>query len=487
MSQQLDYGDKSPLRLVKNAFGPSTKEVRAHELTQNWPWPSVSPHGPGSVAPSVIHVPKKEIDEFLSKVVKRYIRTIQKFGLSFFKESLFKRDYKKTSDEEFVHIFTQSVYAKFFCEKLDQKDRDTFFAFLNDRDTFYKVDMSHLANMETIEGIDLYPSTSLFKWEEGKIQLVAINMNNQVYTTRHRQWDIVKLLVLQGAAVRLLICEHPRAHFPIDSFVGVSQCLLNRESLLYRLLSPHFYMQLPLNFAVLYISKSVAHNNQNEIYTPFPCTKKGFLSSLKTSFSGIEGNSAYPAYRFRLTPDEIYGPYGDFLSLYWEVIFSFVCDLFKDISQAQRSEADVRAWAKELHFLIPGFPGPDEIIKGDTLERVVTSFIHNVTVEHSSDHYNYSSFARDQLPLRVRKALDDHHWSFEGSLSGEDYARHELATKMYFQTSTLISLTQVKYDFEASKQMKVSHFHHNLRELDRGLTPQLRFIPLAHIASSIQF
>lgn len=485
MVVQRELLDKSPLRLVKNAFNPSTKEVRAHGLVTNWPWPSLSPHNPMDVAPSVVHVPKDEINEFLSKVVKRYIRTVQKFGLSFFRDSFFKRDYQRTSDSEFVAIFTHSVFARFFCYELDPIDKKTFSQDLSSDEKFYKIDFSHVDRMKKIEGIDLYSSVTIFKMRNGQVVPVASFLKGKIFHPEDKDWDLVKLLILQAAVVRLLICEHPRAHFPIDSLIGLSQCLLSKNSVLYKLMAPHFYMQLPLNFAVLYISKSVAHNNQEELYTPFPCTKEGFLESLRISFKGIEGNSAYPAYSYRLAPQFIHGAYGHFLESYWHVIYDFVKEILRD---CDREAQEIKLWAKHVAFYIPGFPNAEEISKGDILERVVTSFIHNVSVEHSCDHFNYATFARDKLPLRVRNAFNKKgEWSFEGSLNGEDFARHELATKMYFQTSTLRRLSEVIYEFDGDRLNHVYNFHRRLRELDRSFEKQQRFIALKEIASSIQF
>lgn len=471
------------LKLVKNIINPSINEVRAHKLTSFYPWPAPSPYD-YRLPSSVIHVPKSEINTFLKKVVSRYIRTIKNFTIPFFLEHSKIYEFEHISDEYFSKVFSASVFSRMICRTLDHDDMIDFFEFIEEGKIYHKIDFEYVKSVTTFsKDLILTPTKVLVEVDKNlNIFPVAIKAYGKTISKKDKNWGLCKTYTIQNAQMRTLISEHPKLHFPVDAFVGASHCILNHQSTLYKLLKPHFYMQLPLNFAVLYISKSVAINSQDEIYTPFCNDKNGLIENLKAAYIGLKGNSAYPSYKYRLNGPSVFGRYGQFLDSYYEIFYEFVSNI---LNNSEIDEANVKAWAHYMSFLTPGFPTPDEILKDDNLIKVVANFLINVSVEHSCDHYNYNTWPRKEMPLRLRKRYPHNEKTF--FVKGEDIVRHELANEMYFKTHTLIPLIEVEYDLNPELQESVIEFKRKLIENDIFHRKGECFIPLSEIASSIQF
>jgi hypothetical protein len=267
----------------------------------------------------------------------------------------------------------------------------------------------------------------------------------------------------------------------------VTKTLLPEEHLLARLLKPHLYLHLPLDFAVLFVNKSVAHNDQNELYTPFVGSKTGFFSLASAGYQGIKGNSSYPKFRYPLKLPEIASAYGRFLESYYRVIYAFVD---KIVSRIPANDTQVAHWADCIRQSIPGFPSGRSIFRGDRLTAAVSYFICNVSVIHSADHHSFSEIPIRKLPLRLRvpppagkQAVLDR----RELVSREDLFRHQIAREMYFRTSTITRLRDVDYEFPTRElQRENAEFRAELERVGQA-TSMGRFIPLEEIACSIQF
>ncbi|MDO9181680.1 MAG: hypothetical protein Q7U04_04690, partial [Bacteriovorax sp.] len=75
LSESHSHSGKKHFNLLQNILKPSTKEVRAHKLKQNYPWPSPSPYD-HRLPLTVIHVPDEEVKDFIKKIVSRYIKSV---------------------------------------------------------------------------------------------------------------------------------------------------------------------------------------------------------------------------------------------------------------------------------------------------------------------------------------------------------------------------------------------------------------------------
>ena len=279
----------------------------------------------------------------------------------------------------------------------------------------------------------------------------------------------------------------PLLHFPMDSVIAVTREVLPPRHPIARLVEAHAYLQLPLDHGVCWNVRSVAHNHQQEIYTPFPMRRDDVFKGVAAWYSGIAGNRAYPGFRYPMEPPAFPGEYCRFLRSYYEVILQF-CRRVAGACGAADGSLD--RWAGALRDLLPGFPLPHELLPGgEVLARALTGFVHSVSVWHSADHHVYSLEPVNRVPQRLRIPLPlggDPPIPREEWVRPVDLFRQELARRMFYQAWPVRTLLEVEHGFEEpALQDAARDFKDALRACDRA-APK-RYIELERIACSIQF
>jgi hypothetical protein len=489
MNQENIFVTTSKLKQVRNFLAPSLTEVKAHKLAEESCYPTRSPINPFGMASTVLNVPRHEISDFIDHVVKRYISTIKTHTIDEFK-GIFKRpSLKKVTNDEFTEYMTETAFSRYLNPTLDPVDKENFSQFLVEGKTYFKSDLSPLHYMDKINDLNIEATVTLFEKNSDGFRAVAIFINEEVFSpVDGDKWELAKYFVLQGSSTILVGCVHPRIHFPVDSINALTKYLLPEDHPIRMLIEPHCYMQLPLNFAVLYISKSIAHNDQNEVYNPFVCTKKGFFNTISCGYSGIEGNSSYPHFKYSLEPEKIHSTYGEFLEGYWNIIYKFTSDILKHIDF---DDPLISLWANEISHFVPGFPNAEAVKDKDILFRAITNFIYTVAVAHSSDHYNYAEMDILQVPLRLRAQAPSKSKPFSLKqrklITYEDYFRHKLAWRMYFKPNNIITLLDTKYQHTAEYELQqIAEFKSKLIDYDKNLKVK-KYIPITEMACSIQY
>jgi hypothetical protein len=464
------------------------------------PWPMPSPVSPETLPPIALFVPREELADFQKTIVARYKKTLRWF----WKDALglvFKhRGLVEVSNSRFVHFMCDSPFSRFLNPQLDQGDQRIFSDFLKSEAStstcFYKIDFSALSSVTLLPGIYCAPSITLIKedlkkdpFDASRFSAVAIWINGILVNPGDiNAWDIAKYFVLQGSANLLIGCEHPQIHFPMNAINSVSTSILPHNHVLAKLLKPHQWLQLPLDFAVLYHKKSVGHNNQKEMYTPFCGDKASFDSLIEAGYCGIEGNSSYPKYRYPLAGPNIHSNYGVFLRSYYDCIFSFVSEV---TSQISKEDPSVRAWAKHISAHVPGFPSETEIFDSDNLISAVSTFIFSVSVFHSADHHSYSGGAINETPLRLRcpppTSKNVGPIDRSKAVSRSDMFRQAIAHEMFFKDHPISRLVDVDYQFESEQLVSLNdQFRLDLLAVEKNLNVR-KFIPVSEIACSIQY
>lgn len=453
------------------------------------PWPQPSPHDPLRLPPTVLHVPEGEVADFLARVVDRYVRTIRDYAPKALRYALRHPALETCPDDEFVQLLVDTPLVRCISEQLDPCDETVFADVRKPRGgTLLKVDTRIMEDLETLPGFHNGTGVALLhRKKSGDHSVLAIAYGGDVFTPDDGlSWEHAKTHLLQGATTALILGVHPRIHFPADPINALSKTILPPDHVLARLLEPHHYMQLPLDFAVLYIDRSVAHNNQQEIYTPFTLTRGGFLELMGRAYQGVPGNSAVPPFRFRAGGVQTYGQYGAFLDAYYQVMLPFVATV---TARIPAGDPHVARWADAIARYVPGFPDSTRIFQGDTLAQAVTTYIHNVSVVHSADHHAYAVTSVNKVPLRMRIPVPEKGVTADlsAALRRVDIFRHRMAREMYFKATTLKPLVDTQYAFgDGELQAAAETFRQSLRELDAAL-PTRRYMPLEQIATSIQF
>ncbi|MCO4762555.1 MAG: hypothetical protein KC502_13675 [Myxococcales bacterium] len=480
--------------LVREFISPNTREISHAQEYLSAPWPQPSPHAPGRIAPAVLHVPQPEIKVFLDTIVARYIHTLRWGWPDALRTVIAEPNAELPSDAEFMAVFTETALGQEICPGLDERDQEDFAQVLkssvngSDRD-YYKIDTHHVDRFVPVRP-DLYccPTVTLLEKVDGCFTPRAIRCGSHVFTpTDGDAWSLAKLYAIQGAVLRFVLSWHPRVHFPSDTVVAVSKTVLPEGHLLHDLLMPHFYMQLPLNFAVLYVNKSVAQNRQREPYTPFLHVPESLFEFVSADYEGVDGNRAFPAYRFwEETPDGC-TDYSTFIRGLYDVVLEYVAAVLTD--ELDGDDA-VAAWAGQIAEHLPGFPGSDEIFEGDTLHRTVAAVITNCGIIHSADHCSYARIPIHRGPLRLRVPPPEPGLKLTGRerfVNHEDVFRHALAKRMYFEPTTLKRMVDLHEQFRGHRiEPHARRFTEAFRDKywEMGI---VKYIPLEEIATSVQY
>jgi hypothetical protein len=260
-----------------------------------------------------------------------------------------------------------------------------------------------------------------------------------------------------------------------------------------------------------------------------------------------EPNSSYPAYRYDPIPPQLPSRYGVFLNAYFTPVRKFARGVVDQMSASDWKE--IRYWADHIALWIPGFPsgtdllgpGPDgNAPNGYLLADALAHFIWNASVRHSADHQTLHEMMdgrRDAggnivaparpVPfiLRVNPPLTKDYNPTAASIdqSGLDYVEklEELwehlrdktplcwpadpiaahwADLLFYQPHNSRRLMELTASMEADPNQNyafetlvlkglVDQFQQDLRAVDAKLAadPRLHFVPLADIASSIQY
>lgn len=453
-------------------------------------WPQPCPWG-DRFPPAVLSVKRCEYLEYMQVIVGRYLRSLEQSWWDAICRSATYPGLLPMRDEELARLLYGPPFARFFCPTFDPPDLARFGPLLDEArrlGTPYKVDMSHIARCEPLPGIYMAPTVGLFVVCEGVPSVVAIEVDGRLFRPDHSEsWERARYFLIQGCSVSVVLGAHPHLHFPMDSVIGVTREAVPPDHPLARVIEAHAWLHLPLDHGVMFNKRSVAHNHQKEIYTPFPVRRDDIFNHFVAEYYvGTPGNSARPPYRYPMGPPSFPGPYAGFLGSYYEVLLGFC----RRVAAAIRSDDPVlAAWGGPLHRLIPGFPSVEELRDPEILARALCGFVHAVTVWHSADHHTYGSLPVNKIPQRLRvppPTGDDPPVPFDRWVSGVDIVRQELARQMFYEAHTVRNILEVDYGFSQPELIDAAaQLRDALRRCDRE-QPN-RYIPLERIACSLQF
>lgn len=455
------------------------------------PWPQPSPTHPWGESPAVIHIPLKETIDWWIWIGLRYMGTLLLSPYYFLKGCIFP-GLKEVSDEKFKDLLNYSMMSKFLTNKLDDKDKEIFKDYLKEELDWFIVDLQAVEVVETFDGIFVSASkTLLYKKEDVfYIKCIYIDQTDTIFESSDGDaWELAKYFVLQGGALCATLVVHPLLHFPFDSINAISKSSLPMEHTLFKLLSPHFRFTLPLENAVLNYKTSLLQEKWWMTYAPYPGGPKGLRKLLVEGYKGIKDNLSYPPFSYNLKGPSIEGKYGQYLISYYEVFYKYVEEVLSDIEEG---DIWVKRWADYCNQHVNDFPKGDDIFKGDTFIRTVTTYLFTVSVAHATDHYNYGQVDKRQVPLRMRQApprKGDKLIDRKKLVTPADLMKYYMADTLFFSPTTVTKLIDCRYEFKSEKNIKAAkEFKKSLFEVDKDLKKRkIEYMPLSQISSSIQF
>mgnify|MGYP000691394037 CR=1 FL=1 len=459
------------------------------------PWPQPSPQHPHGEAAAVLHLPDTQMRDWNCHIGLRYQRNLLTYWPVALFYALRNPHLEEVNEAEFADLLTNTVLSRFLDPTLDAGDQAAFAPYMQNPgpDTvFYKADFAVVEYVTAYKGMYITPSVTLFRKDGTQpAQALAMKINNVMITPANKNaWTVGKAVALEGATTRLILSLHPLLHFPMDAINAVTVSSLPVEHPVLQLMKPHLRFTLVLDNMVLNNEFSVLNNTRWFIYAPFVGNASGLRQLVVKGYNGIPGNSSYPAYKFPKEPPKIHSNYGVFLQEYYATVYSFVK---KVVEKVPVNDPLILNWAEYIRPWVPGFPGCDEIFKDDNLARCLTSFIWDVSVAHSTDHYNISQIKLNKIPLRLRvpppPAPDIPPPDTRKFNKMVDIFKYKMAMKMFFAPTNVTALHDTTYGFTDPELMKAGNdFLNDLRETEarlKNLTPT--YAPLKSMSRSIQY
>ena len=468
-------------RALASAPSPWTAPVDAPDL-----WPVACPRFAAQMPPAVFGVPEPEVAEYRQTVVRRYVRMLARETWDCLRVARTEPDV--LDDARLAELLWSTPFSRFLTLGLDPSDAAVFaevVAGLPAGTRLFKVDHTRLDPADAVPGVRVAPTLGLFAQHSGGLTPLAIRVGEHLARPGDGEaWARARLFLLQGCSLALVGGVHSLLHFPTDAVIAVTRSLLPPAHPVARLIAAHAYLQLPLNYGVRWNPRSYAHNSQQEIYTSFPNSREGIFRSFSQAYVGVEGNRAFPAYRYPMGAPAVHGPYGDALRAYYAPVRAFC----RTVAEAAPVDA-LRPWAEALHGLLPGFPTAEEIADPEVLASALAGFVHGCSIWHSLEHHLYSQIPVHHNPHRLRvdpptgEDLPTRWWQ---RTRKTDRFRQELARRMFYEAHSIRGILDVEHGFEdPALREAAATFLRALRRVESGLPERYR--GLEHVACSIQF
>jgi hypothetical protein len=483
------------MRRVTDIFG--AYHASDYLYGRRGPWPQPAPDHPhGSMAGAVLQIPEQEQADWDKHVGRRYLRQLVTYWPKALELARATSVLAPLTDAAFVSLACDSLLSVFVVKGLDERDREAFRDVLAEPrgDTsWYKLDLMPMEVVSTFDGLYVAPTVTLLRRDEdGNFTTVAIDVEGAIVQPGDGDaWELAKYFVMQGAGITITLLKHPISHFPVDAINAITKTSLPTAHPIFKLIHPHCRLQLPVNGAVLHGDSTVLRKGNTRLYAPYPGRFRDNLKLVSLGWTGMEGNRAYPAYRYPREPEDNVSDYRRYLWAYWEVYLAFVTRVLDRVTLVPEL---VGQWADDIARWVPGFPQSDTIFDGSNLARAVAMFMWNVSVRHCAEHYLYAIMRLDQVPLRLRvppprspswRGLDR-----SKLVTTSDQFRYAMCMKMFFASYCIEGIGHIDYGFDDRILVGYNRdLWRELREVDTTLRDEgvKNRVPLEHIAASIQY
>ncbi len=471
-----------------------TSGTARFETDVSWPQPSpISPHMPAAV----LHIPADELREFLAKIVTRFQRQVTFSWLSGIRYLHRKPHLDCPDDATFTRHMTDTVYVYFLTDDLDAADRALLARNGISTEGVRKSDLAPVSTIETLEGLYCTGSVCYFR-ESTRARVKSFDVLGIAMVDRQfdlgelitpadgNAWKHAKMHALQGATYLSLFVTHPRCHFPMDAIIAITKTFLPKGHKVYKVLEPHMYLQVPLDYSVLHVKNGPGFNDPRLYYTAFSGAGRSQYRLFEYSHAGVPGRAAFPPYTFGYLFHARNTDYLAFLLGYHAIIRQFVSTVVADV------EVDdvLQEWMRHCAQWSRGFGGPRAALDKEWLVDCIATVIWNCSVVHSSDHWDFHAIPMEHKPtrLRVPPPFTRRDVGFEPSALTEpgDRMRHYMWHELYMRQWTVKLLCDVDYQFDEP----------SLKEANRDFLTQLgsyaarqshKYAPLDQIAVSIHF
>jgi hypothetical protein len=467
----------------RNVYGPS----------RLWPRPPVP--GQEGMGPTVTKIPFKLTMDFQRHIGTRLAANMAAGMLEPIFWSQRHQKPAELSDELILRLLFNTILSRSITLQLDPQDEVAFAPYLGvkqEGEIDFKIDFTALGRLRGLPKMYVTPTVTLGRIAaDGTPRLIAMRINGMTLTPSDTNaWALGRHFLMQGAGLHGVLVHHTPLHFQFDAINAITNSLLPETHTLRRLLAPHFRFTLNLNKAALHSRLSILTNKSYLAYATFPGDEASIHHFQAAGWSGIEGNSAYPAYSFKRKPELLFGNLGIFLDEYYKVVRRFTARVAASIPA---DDTSVPAWAEAISEWLPGFPNAAEMQRDpEALADVAAMVIWGTSVVHSTEHCGLvDDIPLDAIALRLRMMPPVSRVMPEfdrGALTTKiDMFRQRVAWEVLVRDRPATRLFDTDYDFPATElQTANKDFLLDLERMDQRLSVR-PFIPLRRIARSIQF
>ncbi len=485
------------------------------------------------MAAEVLHPSKFDQDDWNHTARWNYFKAlVTKLPLAFYNWFVHSK-IDHLPDAEFAWILTTTNYSKFLRRRSADDLATTDFGHrlgpLDAARQYLSADFTPIQDVQPYPGMYVAPTIVLLArdGERGPSRVLAISIGHlEGSQWRHvvltpedvNAWTLAKYFVIQGGAHMVALCGHPATHFPYDTVNAVTQSSVPVKHTLFKLLKPHLRLQLAVDNAVLEGGHSVVSESHGEFYAPFVGTSTEVRQLVAAGYLGYPNplskydpsetpGPAHPRWSYDKAVRDIPSDYGVYLAAYHDTVRRFVRKVvahilaMKDSEQGREEIYYIRRWAHYIAGWLPGFPDDNEILAPDEngdprLVMAVSTFIWDVAVAHSLEHWSFGRLGPHRSSFRVRVPPPDSRqapaYARQQILSGWDMFKCTLAFEMFFKPHNVALLNDVTYDFESETlRAAAGEFIADLAATEQRLIKEgvdmKNYARLEDLASSIQY
>jgi len=237
-----------------------------------------------------------------------------------------------------------------------------------------------------------------FEHDEERGHFVIFDRDGRGIRAGDPRWDGARSKLAGQLAVHIPAGAHSWVHFWIPDVVAARLwTTMPRDTMLYRLLAPHFRFTCRINMQALWIQKSTdnAPDGKRRLvpWLSFPFYKDDFRAAVASDVGAHY--EAHPHLPDLIGELDQRLPYFKFLVAYHEEIRRFVDAIADELERDvwERFAADVEPW-------YPGF-------SQGGMEETIARLIWQVGVVHLTDHHSYLPWARRHGHSDLGSTADD--------------------------------------------------------------------------------
>lgn len=391
------------------------------------------------------------------------------------------------SDKDIQKAFRyQWPYSKLLEEIQDEKDERS--------GHFYVLDTTIMNTIIPFSDTHIVGMKAYFSKQDCKLDHVFIPENKQQEyketelsrpisssTRAHKkEWEHVKLFLMQGTHHLVKFALHPWSHFPQQTFIDIAKLIFKPDDVLYQALAPHWEFSEMINDNVLLNKGSVLNARK---------TTCCIFDTQTMPRQEIQKILDWGATKYATPIGQV--PDSRFERIYQELVHfgtQIGASYFKNMTNDKRSK--LNTWRIALNRHLRYNLDTREPVSVAEIGTIWADFVFKVSVQHSADHFGFGSLDFRTLPMTIRAHFGDldkkpvTRFDMFKHLMYSNVFVHWINNKLFYDTRLLNAKYKFKNIDPALHRYFTKHFE---TKITRALAETRHIIPKDCVASSVQW